>query len=162
MNQDALIQNANTTDSALFVSEFPGTTFDITFSQNSSSNFTEFSELVTAHGHKLSSSPPFMYGSYQLYEADAQKHDYKFLTFANLTSRDSSILYTHFMHEAVLRMATNESNLEFNVVTRPFPRTNMYQTMIKILNSGSVIIYTGIMYSVMLTPIVSYLVLEAV
>ena len=38
----------------------------------------------------------------------------------------------------------------------------MYQTMIKILNSGSVIIYTGIMYSVMLTPVVSYLVLESV
>jgi hypothetical protein len=102
MNHEPVIANANTTDSPYFLSKFPPNAFDITFTPNSSSSFGEFSNEVTSHGHEQSPAPPFMYGSYQFYELDARNHNYKVITFANLTSRDSSVLFTHFMHEAVL------------------------------------------------------------
>jgi hypothetical protein len=54
--------------------------------------------------------PPYMYGAYQVYEADNETQQYKFTSFVNTTSQDATALYPQFMYEAILKAATGDPN----------------------------------------------------
>ena len=47
-----------------------------------------------------------MYGAYQFYEADREKHQYKFYSFMNMTCKDCPVLYPQFMYDSILKVAT--------------------------------------------------------
>lgn len=63
---------------------------------------------------------PYLYSSFYVFEADRQTQQYKFASFANLTS-SASALYSGFMYEAILRTATDDPDFKFAVRSSPLP-----------------------------------------
>ena len=45
----------------------------------------------------------------------------------NITSQDVTALYPQFMYTALLRAATGNEDLEFNVINAPFPIYQMFK-----------------------------------
>ena len=72
--------------------------------------------------HRLDGDPyPYRYGSYQVFRANRIANLYQIGVFINVTSQDVSALYSQYMYTAILRAATDTPDLEFNIVSRPFP-----------------------------------------
>ena len=106
--------------------------------------------------------PPFMYGSYQIYEADTETQQYKVLTFVNLTSQDAPGLYPQFIYESILKTATGDPNFKFKLRSTPYPPTWRFRYRLETFNAGNIIFVTAIAYAVMITTVVSYLVTERI
>lgn len=66
------------------------------------------------------------------------------------------------MYESILRTALDDPEFEFQVSSRAYPTTHEVMQMIKAPKSGSIVFFTAIAYSIVLTNIVSYLVNERV
>ena len=64
---------------------------------------------------------PWSYGSYQFFEMDEEKHQYKILSYVNVTSPYSALLYPQFIVESVLRNALDDDEFELKFRTTPFP-----------------------------------------
>ena len=101
-----------------------------------------------------------MYGSYQIYEANLDTQQYKFVSFINSTSQDVAGLYPQFMYEAILKTATQDPDFKFVLRSSPYPLTKVIETRIETFNSGVVIFITAVGYAVLLVGVVSYLVVE--
>ena len=70
---------------------------------------------------------PYRFGSYQIYKASKKDNLYQVINFLNVTSQDVSALYPQYMYQAILRAATGDEKLEFNVVTTPMPIYQMFK-----------------------------------
>ncbi|CAI2385410.1 unnamed protein product [Moneuplotes crassus] len=64
---------------------------------------------------------PYRYGSYYFHTLDTTNNVYKVVTLVNSTSQDSSVAFTHFMYQAILRKASGDDNLKFTATTSPMP-----------------------------------------
>jgi len=66
------------------------------------------------------------------------------------------------MYESVLKTATNDSSFDFKTKSIPFPPT--YEVKIRFTgpNTGTIIFLSSIAYSMMITAVVSYLVVERI
>ena len=92
--------------------------FEVTYVKNIT--YEEFYDAV--YEHRLDGDPyPYRYGSYQVFRANRIANLYQIGVFINVTSQDVSALYSQYMYTAILRAATNTPDLEFNIVSRPFP-----------------------------------------
>jgi len=80
----------------------------------------------------------------------------------NITSQDVAALVPQFMYESILKTAFDDPEFEFKVKIRAFPLTYQIQSYVKTSKAGTVIFFTAISYSVILTNIVSYLVNERI
>jgi len=106
--------------------------------------------------------PPYMYGSYQVYEADLKTQQYKVMTYVNMTSQDAAGLYPQFIYESILKVATGDPDFKFKVRSTPYPPTFLFRYYVDGFSSGLIVFITGIAYSVMITTVVSYLVTERI
>jgi hypothetical protein len=66
------------------------------------------------------------------------------------------------MYESILKTAFNDPEFEFKVVTKPYTLTHQIKSYIKTSKAGTVVFFTAISYSIILTNIVSYLVNERI
>ena len=66
---------------------------------------------------------PYRYGSYFMHTADNSSKMFKFATYVNTTSQDSSAFLPHFMYQSILKAATGNPNLDFVIENAPFPLT---------------------------------------
>lgn len=64
---------------------------------------------------------PYRYGSYFIYEANNLTKQFRVASLVNLTSQDATALFPQFMYESILQQATGNPNLQFKVITAPFP-----------------------------------------
>jgi hypothetical protein len=87
-------------------------------------NFEEFNDYQVAYGRANKGTFPYMYGAYQFYEANQEDQQYKFFSFMNLTCTDCPVLYPQFMYDAILKVATNDDEVEFTTRNTPYPITN--------------------------------------
>lgn len=117
----------------------------------------EFNILISESAREY---PPYSYGSYQIYEADPDSKQYQFISYVNLTSQDSSALFPQFMYESILKEATNDPEFSFKVRNTPYPPVSSYIENWQAINSSLIVFVTAIGYSVSITAIVSYLVVE--
>ena len=78
-------------------------------------NYTEFYNAVYEYRNE---GPlfPYRYGSYQIYQANKASQIYNMIAYLNVTSQDSTAFYPQFMYQAILRVATDDPTLEFNVI----------------------------------------------
>lgn len=51
---------------------------------------------------------PYIYGSYEIFQADRISQEYKFVSYVNITSGDSVALFPQFMYESILKVATDD------------------------------------------------------
>jgi len=64
------------------------------------------------------------------------------------------------MYESILKVATGDPEFEFKVRNTPYPLTHEVKYYIRTADTGAVIFFTAIAYSVMITNTISYLVIE--
>jgi hypothetical protein len=68
--------------------------FDINYSEwHKNMQIYEYGNTVYNFGISESPDIPYMYGSYQIYEANLATQQYKFVSWLNLTSQDAAALY---------------------------------------------------------------------
>ena len=107
-------------------SKFPNATEAFEFTYKDDLNYNDFYEAVF-EARNDGPPYPYRYGSYQIYKADTQNHLYQVVSFLNVTSQDVSALYPQYMYTALLRAATGHDDLEFNIITTPFPIYQMFK-----------------------------------
>jgi len=103
-----------------------------------------------------------MYGSYEIFQADRQNQEYKFVSYVNLTSSDSVALFPQYMYESILKVATDDPNFEFKTRSTPYPITAEIRKREATADSGAIIFFSAISYSIVITVTISYLVVERV
>lgn len=103
---------------------------------------------------------PYMYGAYEIYEADSVNNHYQFLTFVNITSQDATGLYPQFMYESILKQATNNNDFKFKIRNTPYPPTTTLQLRIKGEELNEILIQMSIAFGIFLAGIGRYLVNE--
>ena len=79
-----------------------------------------------------------------------------------MTSSASSVIYPQFMYESILKTATGDPEFEFRTRSTPYPVSNELRVRSKTGDAGSIIFFSAIAYSIIITLIVSYLVIERV
>lgn len=66
------------------------------------------------------------------------------------------------MYESILKTAFDDPEFEFKVVNKPYPLTHQIKSFIKTSKAGTIVFFTAVAYSIILTNIVSYLVNERI
>ena len=60
---------------------------------NGAKEMYTFSDTVYAFGLENCGEIPYQYSSYEIFQANNNSHEYKFINHINMTSRDVSVLY---------------------------------------------------------------------
>lgn len=66
------------------------------------------------------------------------------------------------MYESILKVANDDPGFEFKTRVTPYPLTNEIEKRVKTADAGSIIFFSAISYSIVITVTVSYLVVERV
>ena len=66
------------------------------------------------------------------------------------------------MYESILKVATDDPEFEFKVRSTPYPLTERQKQINKGQDAGTVVFFTAISYSILITNVVSYLVNERI
>jgi len=66
------------------------------------------------------------------------------------------------MYESILRVATKDPSFKFKLRSTPFPPTYEIKYRMKAFSAGLIVFMTGIGFTVLITSIVSYLVVERI
>ena len=66
------------------------------------------------------------------------------------------------MYDAILKTATGDPEFEFTTRSTPYPLTNEVKKRVRTGDAGTVIFFSAISYSIVITVIISYLVVERV
>jgi hypothetical protein len=87
---------------------------------DSSTSIKDFSDSIYVNAR---TDLPYMYGAYEIYEANKVKNHYQFITFVNITSQDAPGLFPQFMYESILKQATSNDEFKFKIRSTPYPPT---------------------------------------
>jgi hypothetical protein len=66
------------------------------------------------------------------------------------------------MYESILKVATGDPDFSFKLRSTPYPPTQAIKVRMQTFSAGLIVFVTAIAYSVMITAIVSYLVVERI
>ena len=66
------------------------------------------------------------------------------------------------MYESILKVATGNPDFSFKLRSTPYPPTYLFTFRVQTIEAGVVIMVSAISYSVLITSIVSYLVVERI
>ncbi len=135
--------------------------FEVTYNdKKAGKTFDDFGDDLYDFGNAEAFSEPYMYGSYEIYQADKTNQTYKFVSYVNLTSSASAAIFPTFMYDAILKTATDDPEFEFVTRSTAYPLTNEVKKRVKTGDAGTVIFFSAIAYSIVITITISYLVVE--
>ena len=108
-----------------FAAMLPNATdaFEVTFLDGL--NYTQFYNSVY-EARNSGPAYPYSFGSFQIYQANRRSSIYQITAFLNITSQDVAALYPQFFYTALLRVASGDPELEFNIVQTPYPIYNVF------------------------------------
>ena len=95
-----------------------------------------------------------------MFRADSINHQYQFLNYLNLTSRYAPGYFPAFMYESILKTATNDTEFEFKTRSSGLPVMHEIWYRIKTSDSGTIIFFSAIAFSILITVTISYVVVE--
>ena len=80
----------------------------------------------------------------------------------NITSEQVVGYYPSFMYEAILKTALNDTDFEFKVRSTAYPLTHEIQYRVATADAGSIVFFSAIAFSIIITVTASYIVVERV
>lgn len=83
-------------------------------------NMTDFYDQVTQQ-QLIGDSDPYRYGSYAVYKANKDSHDFEITSYINSTSSFTAAYFPQFMYESVLKSASDNTDFTFTTVNAPLP-----------------------------------------
>ena len=92
--------------------------FEVTYVN--AANYTDFYNMVYEARNDVPYFP-YRYGSYNIYQANKITNQYNFINYINVTSQDVTGLYPQYMYQAILRVAFDDPDMNFDVTSTPFP-----------------------------------------
>ena len=96
------------------------------------------------------------YGAYYLYELNNSTKQFKVGTLVNTTQSDSAALYTQFMYESIIKLATGDNKLKFTVVNSPWPIPEVLKEREKAASSIFLVFVITISYALMQASSVAF------
>ena len=163
MNENIYDLEDSTLSPLIFAENLPEyeSSFDVTWRpEEPGETFDEFGDAVYEMGIEQGSKEPYIYGSYEMFQADNENHEYKFISYVNMTSPAGVITFPNFMYESILKVATEDPEFEFKTRSSPFPTTYEIKRRVATSDAGSIIFFSAIAYSIVITVTISYLVVE--
>ena len=163
MNENIYDIESSNLSPLIFAENLPDyeSSFDVKWrSEDRGETFDDFGEAVFEMGIEQGAKEPYMYGSYEMFQADSVNHDYKFVSYVNLTSPAGVTTFSNFMYESILKVATEDPEFEFRTRSSPFPLTYEIKRRVATSDAGSIIFFAAIAYSIVITVTISYLVVE--
>ena len=91
------------------------------FNSTKNTDYYPFEQELSDWGSIKDTEQPWTYGSYQLFEMDEKRHKYKVITYVNMTSPFSTMLYPQFIIESIMKDAFKDDKFEFKFRTTPLP-----------------------------------------
>ena len=164
INENAYNETSNVTPRIL-AENLPDfdSSFDVTFRKEPrGKTFDNFADDMFAFGVSDVAKEPYLYGSYEIFQADRVNQDYKFVSYTNLTSSASTVLFPQFMYESILKVANDDPSFEFKTRLTPYPLTYEIERRVQTADAGSIIFFSAIAYSIVITVTISYLVVERI
>jgi len=115
-------------DTELFANYLPmaNEAFEVTYDSKRryrDDSYEQFSWSVFDFGQEKCYEEPYLYASYDIYQASKLQQQYKFISHMNITSQDAASLVPQFMYESILKVATGNPNFEFKVRSTAYPLT---------------------------------------
>ena len=165
MNQNIYDVASSNLSPLIFAESLPdySEAFEVTWKEDQpGKTFDDFAEDLFQFGIDVAYEEPYLYGSYEMFQANTETHDYKFITYCNLTSAESVITYPMFMYESILKIATNDPEFEFKTRSTPYPTTYEQKIRTATSDAGAVIFFSAIAFSIVITVTISYLVVERI
>ena len=107
-----------------------------------------------------SANASMAYGAYFLYEMNNSTKQFKVATFINTTSQDAAADYPQFMYESILRLATGNDNLHFNVHSSPWPVTFKLRRQQQTASSSFAVFVLAIAFSLLPSSIIAFICAE--
>ena len=108
-------------------SMLPNATTAFEFEVNSA-NLTYIDFYSAVYEARTQGDPfPYRYGSFQFYRANKAQNLYEAIQYLNVTSQDVSALYPHYIYNAILRVATDQADIEFDLTTTAMPIYQMFK-----------------------------------
>ena len=162
-NQDIYDIERSDLSPVIFAENLPNyeDSFDVRFTDmERGETFDDYADYLFDFGTSEAQREPYMYGSYEIYQASRASQEYKFVSYINMTSESASILFPSFMYESILKVATEDPEFEFKTRTTPYPVTHVIKRSTATSDAGSVIFFSSIAYSIVITVTISYLVVE--
>lgn len=129
---------------------------------NKSMHFDEFYDYSYMYGRAHRPEMPYVYGAYQMYEADTTKHRYMFYAHMNMTASEGVSLYPQLMYESIMKIASGDPEFNYKCRNTPYPITN---EVIKRKVNGialGVLFLLAVAFSLMVTTIMGQIVNERV
>lgn len=164
-NTDGLDPASSLTTAAV-VANLPNATIDWSFtpiaissSYDSAEAASEIDVAMLAASAK-SPAKPYRYGSYYFQLLDGANDQYKFVTFANMSSQDAGPEFNHFGYEAILKTATGNANFKYNFIQAPFPVSQRQKQENKGGNSIFVAFLLSIAFAMIPVSMISYSIKE--
>jgi len=132
INKSPVVQSSDVTVEELF-EDLPNqdSSFIALYDSDWDSATTTVEDFSDSIFYSAKTELPYMYGAYEIYEADKVNNHYQFLTFVNITSQDAPGLYPQFMYESILKTATGNDDFKFKIRNTPYPPTTRLQLRIK-------------------------------
>ena len=119
-----------------------------------------FDNILYAEAQK-SPIEPYRYGSYYFHTVDSTNHQYKVATFANTTSQESIVAFSHFMYQAIFKNSIN-SNFNYKMVNDPMPIAQIFKDRDKGNNGFFTGFVLGIAFALIPTSIIGFILNERV
>lgn len=118
--------------------------FDPTYiSTKDDKDYFKFNQEVNDYCKNNVTEWPWSYGSYQFYEMDEEKNQYKILSYVNSTSPFSTLLYPQFILESVLKNAFEDDEFELKWRATPFPAPYETRSLGDYLDSKNLYLLNG-------------------
>lgn len=125
-NSAAVVDSSSTITPKTLATCLPSDSTEFAVTYSDSATFSSFYNDVN-EARNIGVSPPYHYGSYQVYEADSETQQYSINAFVNLTSTDVMAYFPQFMYSSILQAANEEKgvkNFGFDTTIVPFPTLN--------------------------------------
>jgi ATP-binding cassette, subfamily A (ABC1), member 3 len=149
----------------LLVANLPLNAFDVTYDENkrvSTDSYDVFGQAVYQFGSSKASEQPYLYSSFEVFQANKAKQNYKFVSHVNATAQDIVMIAPQIMYESILKTALDDPSFEFKVTSKAYPLTHQVASYVQGTNAAFLVFCTAIAYSIILTNIMSTVVVERI
>jgi len=100
------------------------------------------------------------YADYIFYSIDKSSQKYEFISFVDLLSRQNAPIYTNYLAKNIIRYATNNKNLDIEVINEPLPYTHEERRNSKERNSSMLLVFISICFTLIPANFITIIIKE--
>ena len=100
------------------------------------------------------------YADYIFYSIDNSQHKYEMINFVDLLSRQNAPIYFNYMAKNIIRYASDNKNLDIEVINEPLPYTHEERRNSKERNSSMLLVFISICFTLIPANFITIIIKE--